>query len=336
MGAVKVLFFYFRGDKLIKIMATLESTDLHYEKCQKRKFFPGSISTNYKKVGIKYTLLFFMLAHATLISSYIPPTIAAIQSELDNPGKSLPDRLPYYSWMPFKFDTSTTYLIALGYQAIPMFSYAYSIVGMDTLFMNIMNCIGMNLEIIQGAFLSLRERAADKIAGPLMTQDGLHNSHELKTALNREMKKVCRHLQIIYRLCEDLENVHTFLTLAQTVATLFILCSCLYLVSTTPASSKQFLSEIVYMVAMGFQLILYCWFGNEVTLKADMIPFFIWQSDWISADREFKHAMIFTMIRAKRQLHLTAGKFAPLTLTTFIAIIKASYSFYAVIKNTST
>lgn len=28
---------------------------------------------------------------------------------------------------------------------------------------------------------------------------------------------------------------------------------------------KQLAAEIVYMVAMCFQLILYCWFGNEVT-----------------------------------------------------------------------
>uniref|UniRef100_A0A310S3N5 Odorant receptor 21 n=1 Tax=Chrysomela lapponica TaxID=153811 RepID=A0A310S3N5_CHRLA len=152
--------------------------------------------------------------------------------------------------------------------------------------------------------------------------------------MNGEMKKICRHLRIIYEMCEKLENVYKFLTLAQILATLFILCSCLYLVSTTPESSKQ-LAEIVYMVAMGFQLILYCWFGNEVTLKADRIPFYIWECDWISADAQFKKSMIFTMVRAKRPLYLTAGKFVPLTLSTFIAIIKASYSAYAVIKNTS-
>ncbi|KAG5866053.1 hypothetical protein JTB14_037529 [Gonioctena quinquepunctata] len=106
-------------------MATLESTELRYENCPKGQFFPGSISRNYKKTGIKYTLLFFMLAHATLTSSYLPPTIAAVKYAEGDPEKMLPDKLPYYSWMPFKFDTSANYLIALGYQAIPMFSYAY-------------------------------------------------------------------------------------------------------------------------------------------------------------------------------------------------------------------
>nr|CAH7730510.1 unnamed protein product [Callosobruchus chinensis]CAH7739541.1 unnamed protein product [Callosobruchus chinensis] len=45
--------------------------------------------------------------------------------------------------------------------------------------------------------------------------------------------------------------------------------------------------------------------------------------------------MIFTMARSKRRLYLSAGNFAPLTLPTFLAIIKASYSFYTVIKKTT-
>nr|QNH68058.1 odorant receptor 34 [Apriona germarii] len=88
------------------------------------------------------------------------------------------------------------------------------------------------------------------------------------------------------------------------------------------------------MVAMCFQLTLYCWFGNEVTLKAAELPLCIWQSEWIEADNDFKKSMILTMMRAKKPLYLTVGNFAPLTLSTFIVIIKGSYSFFTVIKST--
>ncbi|XP_072386240.1 odorant receptor 33a-like isoform X2 [Diabrotica undecimpunctata] len=300
MGAVKVVFFYFQGHKLKRIMNTLEDTKLHYENCPEKDFYPEVTSKLYKKIGKKYTIIFFMMAHATLTSSYLPPFLATLRSEENNPERMLPDRLPYYSWMPFRFDTAGTYLIALGYQAIPMFSYAYSIVGMDTLFMNIMNCVGMNLEIIQGAFLSILPRAEKKTDGQLLTQDGLYNTEELTITLRAEMKKISQHLQVVYKVCEDLEDIHKYLTLAQATATLFILCSCLYLVS-----------------------------------MADKMPFYIWQCDWLTADKEFKMSMILSMARAKRPLYLTAGKFAPLTLPTFVAIVKASYSFFAVIKNTS-
>nr|AUF73010.1 odorant receptor [Anoplophora chinensis] len=138
---------------------------------------------------------------------------------------------------------------------------------MDTLFMNILNSIGFNLKMVQGAFLTIRNRIIKQTGKSIYKSSILLDSEELKLKLCNEMKKICHHLQIIYKVCEDLENVHKYLTLAQMTATLFILCSCLYLVSSTPITSKQFYAEIVYMVAMGFQLTLYCWFGNEVTLK---------------------------------------------------------------------
>ncbi|CAH1969622.1 unnamed protein product [Acanthoscelides obtectus] len=70
-------------------------------------------------------------------------------------------------------------------------------------------------------------------------------------------------------------------------------------------------------------------------IDASELPFYIWQSNWIKTDKDFKRAMIFTMARSKRALYLTAGDFVPLTLSTFVAIIKASYSFYTVIKKTT-
>ncbi|RZC42074.1 odorant receptor 71a, partial [Asbolus verrucosus] len=265
MGAAKVTFWFFKGHVLRRLMAILEDPEFHYAGCD--GYNPGQIWKKYKKIGFKYTLGFLTLAHMTLSSSYVPPLITAIFYPPPNGnGTTSPfyERLPYFSWMPFSHTTPGTYLLALGYQAGPMFSYAYSIVGMDSLFMNTMNFIAAHFTILQGAFMTSKNRVLEnfpvnsgKARDPLLVRE----------AMNNEMKRNCRHLQTILSVCEDLEVVHRFLTLGQAIATLFILCTCLYLISTTPASSKQFYAEMVYMVAMGFQLYLYCWFGNEVTLK---------------------------------------------------------------------
>nr|CAI5867436.1 unnamed protein product [Callosobruchus analis] len=179
-------------------MKILESPNFHYPSHEGKHFYPGLLSKRYKKKGIRWTVLFFMLAHATLSSSYIPPTLATISYSKGKPGAMLPEKLPYYSWMPFSFGTDTTYLIALGYQAIPMFSYAYSIVGMDTLFMNLMNCIALNLDIIQGAFLTVTDRAHLAVTDPTLSTRSPHNLEYKRIALRQEMKKICDHLQTVY------------------------------------------------------------------------------------------------------------------------------------------
>ncbi|XP_030767442.1 uncharacterized protein LOC115891179 [Sitophilus oryzae] len=102
-----------------------------------------------------------------------------------------------------------------------------------------------------------------------------------------------------------------------------------------PPLSKQFIAECVYMAAMFFQLYLYCSFGNEVTLEFQEISVNIWNSNWLATNTSFKKSLVFTMLRVKRPVYFTVGKFSPLTLSTFVYIIKTSYSIFALIKNTS-
>jgi hypothetical protein len=190
MGAVKVTFWFFKGHVLRRLMATLESPEFHYEGCE--DFAPAEIWAKYRKIGFKYTLGFLMLAHMTLSSSYLPPLItAAFNPPPYGNGSASPfyHRLPYFSWMPFTHLTPGAYLLALGYQAGPMFSYAYSIVGMDTLFMNIMNFIAAHLTILQGAFMTNKSRV----------EGGEEDSLVVRTRMNHEMKKNCRHLQTVLR-----------------------------------------------------------------------------------------------------------------------------------------
>lgn len=80
-----------------------------------------------------------------------------------------------------------------------MFSYAYSIVGMDTLFMNIMNCVAGNVTIIQESFLTLRERCVNCSNMVVLTHDNLYENEVLMSSMNIEMKKIIKHLQITFR-----------------------------------------------------------------------------------------------------------------------------------------
>lgn len=189
MGAVKCCFWFFRHNKLFEIISTLESEEFVYEDVG--KFSQTKIMERYKCKGIVFTLAFFALAHLTLTSSYVPPLIAT--ARFDGNG-SFNQELPYYCWMPFDYRTKERFLLAMGYQAVPMFSYAYSIVGMDTLFMNMMNFIVAHLLILQGSFATIKERSAKKIE-----RNNLEKSEELDRVMLQEMKTSIRHLQTIFK-----------------------------------------------------------------------------------------------------------------------------------------
>lgn len=200
MGAIKCIFWFWKGNQLIKIMNTLESKEYSYE--SSGTFIPGRIFAKYKRTGAIFTISFFLLAHMTLSSSYLPPLIATLHfmNDRNYSNKTFEQKLPYFSWMPFSYNTAPNFLWALGYQAGPMFSYAYSIVGMDTLFMNIMNFIVAHLCVIQGAFRTNRMRCSTRVknsGGTIISVDGLKNSEALSKAMLNEMKRMIKHLQTI-------------------------------------------------------------------------------------------------------------------------------------------
>lgn len=169
-------------------METLESEEDFLYGDVAGKFSQKAIMEGYMLKGVVFTGVFFALAHLTLTSSYVPPLIATAKY---NGSGSFEQKLPYYSWMPFNYGTRGWFLVAMGYQAVPMFSYAYSIVGMDTLFMNLMNFIVAHLVVVQGAFNTIRERCEKKVDGK--------NLREIDRVMMDEMKVCVRHLQTIFR-----------------------------------------------------------------------------------------------------------------------------------------
>jgi len=50
-----------------------------------------------------------------------------------------------------------------------------------------------------------------------------------------------------------------------------VLCLCIYQMLTTNLLSVEFAYSSSYLGSMLIQIYLYCWFGNEVTLKVDYL-----------------------------------------------------------------
>ncbi|KAF2904685.1 hypothetical protein ILUMI_01491 [Ignelater luminosus] len=201
LGAIKVLFWYYRNKELRRIMNILESEELHYE--SKDDFQPAEIFRKAKRTGMKYTFTFYMMAHVTVSSSYIPPIVTTFTNpnyiENEQGNLTFYQPLPYFSWIPFSIDTPKSYLYALAYQMGPMYSYAYSIVGMDTLFMNILNLTGAHMSVLKGAFRSIRGRCVEKMEKmKLLSKDEKSNKDLLDNMMRNEYKRSVKHIQTIF------------------------------------------------------------------------------------------------------------------------------------------
>ncbi|KAG5870808.1 hypothetical protein JTB14_005358 [Gonioctena quinquepunctata] len=95
-------------------------------------------------------------------------------------------------------------------------------------------------------------------------------------------------------------------------------------------ANVRFVQMMIYFVAMMTQLVMYCWFGNEIMSSATKDA--CYEFEWFDSDLKTRKFLILIMERSKRPLFLTAGKFSVLSLQSFTSVIRTSYSYFALLQ----
>lgn len=79
-----------------------------------------------------------------------------------------------------------------------------------------------------------------------------------------------------------------------------------------------FSSGLFYMNSVLLELFLYCWFGNEVSVKSVKISQALYESIWPDCPQNFKRNLHFFLMRAQRPIKLYAVNFFHLSLGVFV------------------
>ncbi|XP_018319360.1 odorant receptor 2a-like [Agrilus planipennis] len=191
-----------------------------------------------------------------------------------------------------------------------------------------------HLKILMEAIRTIRERSYKQLNIDYIPECPDWNPR-IQKVMDEEMNLCILHLQAICRMCNRIEEIYQIIMLVQAMNALALFCTSLFLLSSVPLLSSSFLVELIYWCGLIWQFLQYCWYGDRLTTTSLQVSDAFYEADWLHASKSFKHKMLFSMCRLRRPIILTAGKFMYLKLSTFVAILKASYSFYALLKNSS-
>jgi 7tm Odorant receptor len=81
-----------------------------------------------------------------------------------------------------------------------------------------------------------------------------------------------------------------------------------------------------------FQILLVCYFANNLTLASEQLSQSLFHSNWIKESKKFKAAMKLFMENSKKPLKISAFGMFHINLENFLRIINSAYSLYAVLK----
>ncbi|CAK1540401.1 unnamed protein product [Leptosia nina] len=157
---------------------------------------------------------------------------------------------------------------------------------------------------------------------------------KFEATLDRLLVHSLHHYRHITCVAESLQNIFGGAILVQFGIGGWILCMAAYKIVSLSVLSIEFASMTLFIFCILTELFLYCYFGTELSVESSYIAESVYLMQWLFSGPRFRRSLVLVMERARRPLRPRAARLVPLSLETFLKILKSSYTFYAVLRQT--
>ncbi|XP_064212334.1 odorant receptor 46a-like [Tribolium castaneum] len=302
----KMYSFLTHGPRVWKLIHSMNNSDFKPKNLEQRNILVEEI-----KMSKRISKTFFMAC--TIVCS-----LWGISPFIDR-GNSEKLRLPLSGWYPYSTDTSPGYEITYAHQTLTTWIDGLADVGMDTFLSGVIMVIAAQLSLLNNSLKNLTKNCKN---------DG-------KKA-NTNLIECVIHYRTIIRFADEVTYLFTSCITAQFIIGVIIVCVSLFQMTLVSLRSFQFFSMFLYQGCVLMEIFLWCYYGNEIILKSDELTRSAYMCEWIEESREFKKNLIFFMTRTQFPLKLYASRYFTLSLETFTAVVKSSWSYFAVLNQVHT
>nr|CUQ99412.1 Olfactory receptor 31 [Manduca sexta] len=284
----------------------------------------ASQSKDHEKILLELSLRIKRLCTFFLTSAITTCTLWAMIPLFDDAGHKT---FPFRIWMPVTADESPGYELGYLYQMVSIYISAFLFIAVDSVALSMIMFGCAQLDIIKDKMQKVRE--VPICLNVDEKKEKLKSNNDLFTECVRHYQNVISFVELV----EETYHANIFFQLSGTVA---IICNIGLRISIVDHHSVQFFSMLNYMVTMLSQLFLYCWCGNELTIRSEVLRDWMYQCPWYDQDTKFKRTLWITMERMKKPIIFKAGHYISLSRPTFVAILRCSYSYFAVLNRANT
>ncbi|KAL7294078.1 hypothetical protein TKK_0012114 [Trichogramma kaykai] len=235
--------------------------------------------------------------------------------------------LPVEAWYPYKVEKTSWYWLTYLHQCILGSSAVCAHIGIDTLFMGLLLKTSYQLEVLKHRLRSLN------ISLLSLNRKGSKLSIENEKMLIIECIK---YHQRIYSFGKKLNDKFQDILIILVLSSLPNICINIYTLSTYTGRTKIDIIATLFCTTSAFmQFCIACWFGNEITWNSINVRDALYDLDWTVFNLDSQKLFIFIMTRSMRPMQFKIGYLLSLNLDSFIKIIKASYSSFNILQQTT-
>ncbi|GJQ83670.1 hypothetical protein Trydic_g14379 [Trypoxylus dichotomus] len=153
-----------------------------------------------------------------------------------------------------------------------------------------------------------------------------------QTMTDRDMLLAClEQHRLLIGICNELESSFNITILIQFFISTSAICAATLVLKV---DYSQFLKMLMYAAAHLTQLFYYCFAGHQLTYESGRLADAIYECNWhLSYDHDFRKALVLMIQRSQKVQCLTAAGITELGFSSFLKIMRLSFSFYTVLNN---
>nr|ALD51383.1 odorant receptor 31 [Locusta migratoria] len=263
-----------------------------------------------------------------------------------------PRELPVVCWYGGWDAASPYYELLYLVQFVTIQGGYLVVMGSDLFFVSLMIHAAAQLRILNMRLVKIarNEVENDKTFGGMKCVPGYRNSN-LKiidkewtssatktqdltdeTSSYDELRSWVEQHKDVIRLVQQLEQLLNVIILFQFLGGTIIICVTLYQSSAKTGEVTTLFKLQLYLGTMLSEIFMYCWYADGIVQQSARLATSAYSCGWPDAPQPFRRSLLIIMRRCQRPLSLTAGKFYTISRATFVRLVNASYSYYALLR----
>nr|WBF90976.1 odorant receptor SameORX [Schistocerca americana] len=235
---------------------------------------------------------------------------------------------PTVVWYPFSFTEPPAYQVVFIVVSTGLFYGNIISITVHSTLCTLMICVAGHLRVLNLMARNLcSTQQYDKTTG----DHKQCNMCDAEERMREHLRECVRYHIDIERMVQQLSKLVGPILLGELLVDMITVSASAFVTTALKANSGLLLKYGWYLFVVAEQMFLVCWCGDEVLAESERLQVSVYSCDWTGGSPRFLRELRIVLNRTGRPLLLTASKFYTITRETFLLLINASYSYFALL-----
>jgi hypothetical protein len=236
-------------------------------------------------------------------------------------------QLAYKMWFPYDLENPVFFWMSAIYQHIATILGSLTDVILDMAPAFFMVYVVAMLEELCEKLEKLK-----KIPKKKLSVENVNEELNEKSSRDKLIEIIHRH-QKLCEITKKIEIAFNSALLVRGVMSTLVFCTTAFSLIMIKDLSMMF-RLLTYVIPTFLQLLIPCYFGNEISALSDKLSTALFHSEWyLEEDMKYRQLVLNSVEFMQRKIKISSGVIFQVNLETFLRICNSAFSLYAVFKS---